>query len=156
MQFDPTLDLELTRFFTAPPAKVWRCFTDLDLFRQWWTPKPVKTTDVVMDLRPGGRFFTLMVLPDGTEMPNDGSFLEVIPAQKIAFTDLFMPDWQPNAAPDLGFAGIMTFAPEGSGTRYTACARHRNNKDRNIHSEMGFHDGWGTVADQLGALAAGL
>ena len=153
MRFDPTLDLELTRLFTAPPAKVWRCFTDAELFCQWWTPKPVITKDVVMDLRGGGRFYTMMVLPDGTEMPNEGSFLEVIPGRKIAFTDLFQADWKPTPEPGLGFAGIITLAAEGSGTRYTARARHRSNKDRNAHSDMGFHDGWGTCADQLGELA---
>jgi uncharacterized protein YndB with AHSA1/START domain len=116
----------------------------------------VITKDVVMDLRPGGRFYSLIVLPDGTEMPNDGSFLEVIPAQKIAFTDLFMPDWKPTPAPGLGFAGIITMQPEGTGTRYTATARHRSTKERDTHADMGFHDGWGTVADQLGALAATL
>ena len=156
MHFDPTLDLELTRLFTAPPAKVWRCFADTDLFCKWWTPTPVITKDVVMDLRAGGRFYTTMVLPDGTEMPNEGSFLEVIPERKIAFTDLFMADWKPTPAPGLGFAGIITMQPEATGTRYTARARHRSATEQKTHADMGFHDGWGTVADQLGALANAL
>ena len=54
MLFDPTLDLELTRLFAAPPAKVWRCWTDPALFVQWWTPKPVITKDVVLEFRNGG------------------------------------------------------------------------------------------------------
>jgi hypothetical protein len=29
---------------------------------------------------------------------------------------------------------------------------HKTNADRNMHEEMGFHDGWGTVAAQLADL----
>ena len=153
MLFDPTLDLELTRLFAAPPAKVWRCWTDPALFVQWWTPAPVITKDVVLEFRNGGRFASTFVLPDGTEMVNDGAFLEVIPGAKIAFTDLFQADWKPTPTPGLGFAGVITMTAEGSGTRYTARARHRSVADQKTHADMGFHGGWGTVADQLGALA---
>ena len=31
------------------------------------------------------------------------------------------------------------------GTDYLAHVMHKNNADRNMHEEMGFHDGWGTV-----------
>jgi uncharacterized protein YndB with AHSA1/START domain len=30
---------------------------------------------------------------------------------------------------------------------------HGNDADRNMHEELGFHDGWGTVAEQLARLA---
>ena len=154
MQFDPTLDLELTRLLDAPPEKVWRCWTDARLFCQWWTPKPVVTREVIMDFRAGGRFYSLMVLPDGTEMPSDGCFLEVVPGRKVAFTDLFMADWQPAAQVGLGFAAIITMEPEGQGTRYIARARHRKPEERAAHEDMGFHQGWGTALTQLAALAA--
>jgi len=41
-------------------------------------------------------------------------------------------------------------------TRYTAVARHRSKEAAQTHKDMGFHDGWGTVADQLEAYAQGL
>ena len=65
--FDPKLDLELTRLFTAPPAKVWRCWTEPALFCQWWTPPPVTTREAVIEAFPGGRFYSLMVMPEGKE-----------------------------------------------------------------------------------------
>src|SRR5436305_1481732 len=37
-----------------------------------------------------------------------------------------------------------------------AVAMHRNPADAETHAEMGFHDGWGTCADQLGEVAAEL
>jgi uncharacterized protein YndB with AHSA1/START domain len=44
---------------------------------------------------------------------------------------------------------IITFTPEGGGTRYRAHVLHRNTKDSLKHQEMGFFDGWGTVIEQL-------
>jgi uncharacterized protein YndB with AHSA1/START domain len=44
---------------------------------------------------------------------------------------------------------VLTFAPEGDGTRYTARLRHWSESDREAHEEMGFHHGWGAVTDQL-------
>lgn len=148
---NPALDLELTRLFKAPPEKVWRCWTEPALLMQWFAPKPVTTTEAILDLRAGGRFFTKMVLPDGSEHPNEGSFLEVIPNQKLAFTDLFSADWAPVASPGLGFSATLTFASEGGGTRYTARARHRTAEEAQKHADMGFHEGWGAASAQLDA-----
>lgn len=36
---------------------------------------------------------------------------------------------------------------------YAAHVMHKSNADRAMHETLGFHDGWGTVADQLAALA---
>lgn len=151
--FNPDLDLELTRHFDAPPAKVWRCWTEPALLMQWFAPKPVITTEAMMDLRAGGRFYTKMVMPDGTEYPNEGSFLEVVVNQRLAFTDLFTADWAPVAAPGLGFSATLTFAAEGDGTRYTARARHRTPAEKQQHADMGFHEGWGAASAQLDTLA---
>lgn len=154
--FNPALDLELTRDFTAPPATIWRCWTDPALLCQWWTPKPVVTREAVIEPWAGGRFFSLMVMPDGLEMPNEGSLLEVVTHERLVFTDLMTAGWCPVENPGLGFTAIITFAPQGSGTRYTARARHRTPAQMKAHAEMGFHDGWGTAAAQLETLSAGL
>ena len=157
MEINPELDLELNRVLKASPALVWRCWTDPDLICQWFCPKPWSVSKAVVDLRPGGRFFTLMNGPDGEVVPNEGSFLEVIPERKLVFTDMFGADYAPVAVPESGaalaFAAILTFAPEGSGTRYRAVARHRSQADAQMHNEMGFHVGWGIATDQLEELA---
>ena len=51
-------------------------------------------------------------------------------------------------------AGIESL--EHGRTRYTAIARHRNADTAKAHKDMGFFDGWGTVATQLEAYAQGL
>ena len=98
MLLNPDKDLEVIRHLTAPPALVWRCWTDADLFRQWYAPKPFHLDEVVMDLCPGGRFFMVMVGPEGQRMPNEGAFLEVVPERRLVFTDLMTEGYAPVAA----------------------------------------------------------
>ena len=119
-------------------------------------------SQAVVDLRAGGRFFTLMNGPDGEAVPNEGSFLEVVAPQgdvpgKLVFTDMFAADFAPvdglTSGAGLRFAAILTFAAEGAGTRYRAVVRHATTTDAERHGAMGFHAGWGIAADQLETLA---
>lgn len=156
-RLDDARDLVLDRILKAPPALVWRCWTEPALICQWFCPKPWTVSEAVVDLRAGGRFFTLMHGTAGEVVPNEGSFLEVVPQQKLVLTDIFAADFAPVAVPESGaglsFAAILTFAPHGGGTAYRAVVRHRTAADAQTHQQMGFHQGWGTAADQLDELA---
>jgi uncharacterized protein YndB with AHSA1/START domain len=145
-------ELVLTRIMDAAPDKLFRCWTDPKLMVQWFTPPPWKTTHVETDLRAGGSSYVLMEGPNGEKIPNRGIYLEVVPNQKIVFTDAFTSAWEPSAKPFM--VATVTFEDIGGGkTRYTATARHWTVEDREAHEKMGFHEGWGVAADQLEALA---
>ena len=105
-----------------------------------------------MDLRVGGATNMVMNGPDGQEMPNPGTILDVVPGRKLVFTDAYTGDWMPReGAPFM--TAVITFEPEGGKTRYTAAVRHWTDEDVKKHDAMGFHQGWGMCADQLEALA---
>lgn len=144
-------DLTLTRLLDAPRAALWRCWTEDDLLRQWFVPAPWTVADAQVDPRPGGSSLIVMQSPEGERFPNSGVYLEVVPQEKLVFTDAFSSAWVPSEKPF--FTGIITFADEAGGTRYTATARHWTEDDRKAHEEMGFHEGWGKCAEQLEALA---
>ena len=76
-------ELVLERTLAAPLGAVWRCWTEPALICQWFCPKPWYVSEAVVDLRAGGRFFTLMNGPDGEKVPNEGSFLDVVPQRKL-------------------------------------------------------------------------
>lgn len=160
MKIDPDRDIVLERFLKAPPAVVWRCWSEPELFCQWYLPKPWRVSEAVMDLRAGGRFFMATTSTDGQRISNEGSFLEVVPERKLVFTDLFGEDFAPIETPDSSFGpnftAILTFAPEGSGTRHRAVARHRSAADATANREMGFAEGWNMTVDQLEELAGTL
>ena len=144
-------ELVLARWMDAPPAAIWRCWTEAALFEQWFCPKPWRVTDVRQDIRPGGGSFMTMRGPNGEEMPMRGVYLDVVPERRIVFTDAFTEAWVPSEKPFM--AASVDMIPEDGGTRYTARAGHWSIADRDQHVAMGFHQGWGITADQLEALA---
>ena len=147
-------ELVLTRLIDAPREKLYRAWTDAELLKQWFAPKPWTTPQAELDVRPGGASLVVMRSPDGNDMPCPGVYLEVVPNQRLVFTDAYTSTWQPSQKPFMTV--ILTFEDEGGKTRYTARVRHWTVADREAHEKMGFHHGWGQCADQLAALAASL
>ncbi|MDQ8731137.1 SRPBCC family protein [Bradyrhizobium sp. LHD-71] len=144
---DPKLDLVLEREIDVPRELIWKAWTTPELLRPWFCPRPWTTTDCEIDLRPGGIFRTVMRSPEGQEFPNVGCYLEVVPHERLVWTDALLPGYRPSPAPFM--TAVLTFEPSGKGTRYVATAIHRDEDGRKKHEEMGFHEGWGTVLDQL-------
>lgn len=152
--FDPTLDLVLEREIAAPRDLIYTYWTTPEHLVHWFVPKPHKVTACHLDVRVGGAFNTTFEV-DGNLMENNGVYLEVIPGEKLVFTDAYTVGWKP--APEPFMTAILTFEDAGPGrTRYRAVARHRNAETAKTHADMGFHDGWGTVVTQLEAYAQGL
>jgi uncharacterized protein YndB with AHSA1/START domain len=151
---DPELDLVLTRELNAPRDILYKCWTMPEHLVHWFVPKPHKVTDCRLDVRAGGAFNTTFEV-EGNLMDNTGVYLEVVPNEKLVFTDAYSVGWKPAAEPFM--TAIVTFEDIGGGrTRYTAVARHRNVDTAKAHKDMGFFDGWGTVATQLEVYARGL
>lgn len=152
--FDPALDLELRREVDVPPHLVWRAWTEPALLMKWFTPAPWRTTACELDLRPGGRFRTVMEGPAGERHDNTGCVLAVVPQKLLVFTDALGSGFRPTGSAFM--TGSVEIAPAGSGTLYIARALHKDPEGRQQHETMGFHTGWGTALDQLVALAKGL
>jgi uncharacterized protein YndB with AHSA1/START domain len=146
-KLDPKLDLVLERVVDVPPALVWEAWTKPEHLRHWFTPKPWTVAHCEVDLRPGGTFRTVMRGPNGEEHDIAGCYLEIVPQQRLVWTDALLPGYRPSANPF--FTAIVELEPAGKGTRYRATAIHRDEDGRKKHEEMGFHQGWGTVLDQL-------
>ncbi len=144
---DPKLDLVLERVVDVPRELVWKAWTTPEHLRHWFCPRPWTTTECEIDLRPGGMFRSVMRSPEGQEFPNVGCYLEVVPNERLIWTDALLPGYRP--APEPFMTAVLTLEPSGKGTRYVATAIHRDEAGRKKHEEMGFQEGWGTVVDQL-------
>jgi len=143
-------ELVLERILDAPPETVYRAWTEPELLRRWFVPRPWTIASIDQDLRPGGSSSVTMRDPEGNEFPNPGVYLEVVPNRRLVFTDAFVGDWVP-AGPFM--VAIVEFEPlDGGRTRYTATARHWTAEAKAQHEAMGFHQGWGQCADQLADL----
>lgn len=150
--FPADRELVLTRVLNAPREKLFRCWTEPVLITQWFTPPPYLTVAAEVDLRPGGSSVITMQSPEGQKIPNRGVYLEVVPNERLVFTDAYTCAWEPAEKPFM--TGILTFEDIGGGkTRYTARVRHWTAADCEQHKQMGFHEGWGVATAQLEALA---
>jgi len=149
-------DLRIARHLDAPLEIIWRAWSEPDLLAQWWCPKPWRTEVKAFDFRPGGDFHTVMHGPEGEVHPNPGSFLEIIPRQRVVFTTMLTGGWRPAAPPFIATTGIFTMRAEGQGVFYEAMALHADPAAAAHHAELGFEQGWGIVIDQLQALARSL
>jgi uncharacterized protein YndB with AHSA1/START domain len=155
-------DLVLERVFDAPRELVWRAYTTADHIMKWWAPRPYRTVECEIDLRPGGTFYTRMVGPDDFDSPVQGCILEAVEAEKLVWTTALTGGYRPagNAPAGCGalmFTAVVTLEEVAGGkTRYRVVAKHKDAADSTTHAAMGFHDGWGTCATQLGEVAAGL
>jgi len=153
---NPELDLVLERVVPVSPERVWRAWTEPAQLKQWFCPRPWRTTECEIDLRPGGRFYTVMQSPEGEDMaPNVGCYLEVVPNQRLVWTGALGPGFRPvaHAGDELVFTAIISIEPVEGGSKYTAVAMHRDPDTTAKHAAMGFHEGWGAALDQLVELA---
>lgn len=156
---DPKLDLLLERVVDVSPERVWVAWTTPELLMKWFTPAPWKTVECEMDLRPGGRFHTVMESPEGQRFPNAGCYLEIVPNRKLVWSTGLLPGYRPmspsadksggKACDEFAMTAVISIEPHGTGTRYSALAIHADPGSRDRHEAMGFHSGWGTCLDQL-------
>ena len=153
-------DLVLERTLDAPVELVWAAYTDPEHLKQWFAPKPYQITECELDLRPGGVFRIRMVGPDNFDTGHGvpGCVLEVEKNKRLSWTSALGPGYRPNEAGEgcesFPMTAIITFEDAGNGkTAYRAVALHKDAKDKQAHEQMGFHDGWGTVANQLAEYA---
>lgn len=144
---DPTRDLVLERVIDVPVNLVWRAWTEPEHVRQWFTPRPWTVSACEIDLRPGGIFRTVMRSPEGEDFPTVGCYLDIVPYERIIWTDALLPGFRPAENPFV--TAVIALEAQRNRTRYTATAMHLDTATRDRHAELGFFDGWGTALDQL-------
>jgi predicted 3-demethylubiquinone-9 3-methyltransferase (glyoxalase superfamily)/uncharacterized protein YndB with AHSA1/START domain len=79
----------ISRTFAAPLARVWRAWTDMEQFSDWFGPKGVTCTAVKRDFRPGGLFHYKMVSANGSESWGRALYREIVPQEKLVWVNSF-------------------------------------------------------------------
>jgi uncharacterized protein YndB with AHSA1/START domain len=84
----PTREITITRIFDAPPAMVFKAWTDPKQLARWWGPKGFTNPVCEADARVGGKWHIVMRAPDGSEYPCRGVYREIIEPQRLVFTNI--------------------------------------------------------------------
>jgi uncharacterized protein YndB with AHSA1/START domain len=83
-------DLVVTRTFNAPPARVYRAWSQPELFQRWWVPQSVTGISLVscaMDVRTGGKYRLEFSAGGSETMAFHGKYLKVVPNELIVWTN---------------------------------------------------------------------
>ena len=140
-------ELSVTCHIAAPPEQVWEVMAGRQ--EEWWCPAPWRAEIDLQERRAGGRCDMTFYGPNGEIMPQNGIYLAFEEGRRFVTTDAFTGDFEPSGP---FMVGSWEIEPDGSGTRYTARARHWTEEAMRQHQEIGFSQGWGACADQLKAL----
>lgn len=82
-------ELLITHIFSAPRELVWKAWTEPERLMRWWGPKYFTSPICKIDFRVGGSYLFCMQSPEGEDFWSTGVYLEIIPLEKIIFTDSF-------------------------------------------------------------------
>jgi uncharacterized protein YndB with AHSA1/START domain len=106
-------ELLVTRLFDAPPSKVFRAWSEPELFRRWWMPKSVSGVSLLscdMDVRTGGKYRLEFGAEGSGSMAFYGKYLDVVPGERIVWT---------NDEGEEGAVTTVTFEDQGGKTLLT-------------------------------------
>ena len=82
-------EVVVTRTFDAPARLVFEAWSRPGLFKQWWVPRSLGMTlrSCEMDVRTGGKYRLEFGDDPANTMAFFGSYLEVVPGQRIVWTN---------------------------------------------------------------------
>ena len=150
---NPLLDLELIENVPLTPDQLFDGWTNPEILKKWFCPRPWKVTECSIDLRPGGLFSNVMQSPEGELMPeNKGCYLLIEKPTRLIWTGILGENFRPNQIPQLGFGFVCDLrfiSLEQGGTRFHAIVMHSDEEGKIKHEKMGFEQGWRMALSQL-------
>lgn len=135
-------EILVTREFNAPKHLVYRAWTTPELVRRWWSGGQGMTTEVEMDPRPGGTWRFVLRADDGSEVAFHGEYREVVPDEKIVYTEVYeMPDTEPLPPADEPVNTVTFTAVDADRTVLRLLVRTTSRALRDVILESGMEVG---------------
>ncbi|HXW49973.1 MAG TPA: SRPBCC domain-containing protein [Xanthobacteraceae bacterium] len=147
-------EITITRVFDAPRAQVFEAWTNAKHLARWWGPKGFTNPVCEIDARVGGAIRIHMRSPDGNIYPMKGELREIVPPERLVFTNIAV-----DAAGNPIIEGLttVTFVETGGKTTITLHTQGRAVVDYAVGYLQGMEAGWTGSIDKLETLlSAGL
>ena len=138
----------ITREFDAPRHLVYKAWTTPELVRRWWSGTRGEMTTIEIDLRVRGRWRYVMAT-EGGEVAFHGEYREIVPNQRIVYTEVF------EGTPDAQALTDVTFTEAAGQTTLAILIQYDSGQDRDAHSTY-MEDGLEEALDLLGRTAKAL
>jgi uncharacterized protein YndB with AHSA1/START domain len=144
----------ITREFDAPRHLVYRGYTDPEFVERWWSGERGEVTSVEADLRVGGRWRYVMRANDGFEVAFHGTYLEIVPDERVVTTELF--EGAPDATEGDATVNTTTFTEAGGRTTLTTLIECHTREVRDAIIGSGMEGGMQEAMDKLERVAVSL
>jgi uncharacterized protein YndB with AHSA1/START domain len=140
----------ITREFDAPRRLVYKAWTTPELIKRWWGGDRGVVTLAEVDLRVGGMWRYVMTAHGEFEVAFHGEYREIVPNERIVFTEVF------EGMPDAEAVDTATFTEAGGRTTLTILVQHQRKEHRDAHIDSGMEGGMNEAFDHLEHVAQSL
>jgi uncharacterized protein YndB with AHSA1/START domain len=137
----------MIREFDAPARLVYRAYTTPELVRRWWAGRRGEVRSADIDLRVGGAWRWVMDAHGGHEVAFHGVYREIVPDERLVFTEVF------EGAPDNEALVTVTFAEADGRTTLTTLMELPSREVRDAIMASGMEQGAGESLDALEQVA---
>ncbi len=139
----------ITRTLNAPRELVFEAITRPEHFAVWFGTAAVQVPQesLTMDVRPGGAFRAVMVLPDGNRIDWAGEYKVVEPPSHLAMTLTDQPD------DDAGLPVLFDLEEVDGGTQLTIRQDRSDFSDEQVAATIA---GYNAFIDDIERVVAGL
>lgn len=118
----------IVRDFDAPRELIYRAWTTPGLVSRWWSGPRGAMKSAEIDLRVGGGWRFVLVSGDGAEFAFRGRYREIVPGERLVYTEVFEP------SPDAEALTTVTFTEVEGRTTLEILIQYDNRQDRDAHS----------------------
>lgn len=139
-------EFSYTRVFDAPPALVFKAYTDPDLLRRWLGPRRLKVTAIEMDVRPGGSWHFVHTDEQGNDYGFHGVFHTVEAPARLIRT------FEYEGVPGHVSLETAIFEDLGGKTRVTEHSVFQSIEDRDGMVNSGMEEGMADSEERLDEL----
>jgi len=142
--------IKIVREFYAPRNLVFRAWTTPELIMRWWHANRGQATLAEVDLRVGGKWRWVMVANDGFEVAFHGEYREIVPNERVVYTEVF------EGAPDAEALNTLTFTERNGRTTAMIVMQLKSREDRDAILATGMEDSLQDALDLLEQVALSL
>ncbi len=143
-------EIEITRVFDAPAARVYAAWTTPDHVRRWWGSPETPLTVCEIDLRVGGSWRYAMQSDSGVELGWHGTYREIVPTQRLVSTEVF------EGYPDGEALNTLTLTEADGVTTMLVNVLHTSRENRDGHINSGMEAGMQLTLNRVDDLLPGL
>lgn len=141
-------ELAFRRVFNAPRRRVFDAWTKPEHLVRWYGCHSSSLIVCEVDLRVGGSYCFVVRMTDGTQHALSGVYRDIVPPERLVFTQRFNDD------PDKEALVALQFDERNGKTTMTMTALYRSAEDRQAVLDIGVDRGTAETLERLAALLA--